>query len=79
MTKRTLDTFGGVGSILGGLMCVWFAQQHHQHEGIWKVWIGFCVFLVLNGIAMILYAHRPKRDEQVHHPETDRTLIRSHH
>ena len=55
MHKRTLDAWGGVGSILCGIVCLWFAQQHNENEGIWKVWIGFCVLLMLNGIAMIIH------------------------
>ena len=60
MTKKTLDTWGGIGSICGSLICVWFAMGHHMHESIWKVWVGFSVLLVLNGIAMILHARRDK-------------------
>ncbi len=60
MTKKTLDTWGGVGSILCGLVCVWFAMAHNEQESIWKVWVGFSVLLVLNGIAMILHARRAK-------------------
>jgi len=60
MTKKTLDTWGGVGSILAGIVCVYFAQEHHRSEPIWKVFMGLCVLLVLNGIAMILYAWRSK-------------------
>ncbi len=60
MTKRTLDTFGGIGSIGMALVCVWFAMEHRIHESIWKVWVGFSVLLVLNGIAMILHARRVK-------------------
>jgi uncharacterized protein YjeT (DUF2065 family) len=60
MTKRTLDKFGGIGSMLCGLVCVYFAQQHDSSEPIWKIYMGFCVLLVLNGIAMVLYSMRPK-------------------
>ena len=61
MTKRTLDTWGGVGSIFASLVCIYFASEHNQHESIWKVWVGFCVLLMLNGMAMILTAQRAKR------------------
>jgi len=61
MTKKTLDTWGGVGSILLGLMCIYLADQHSRHESIWKVWVGMCVLLILNGIAMILHAQRAKQ------------------
>ncbi len=61
ITKRTLDTFGGVGSIFAGFVCVWFSTLHNQHESIWKVWVGFAVLLTLNGIAMIIHAQRAQR------------------
>lgn len=63
MTKRQLDMWGGVGSILAGVVCVYFAQQHGSDESIWKVFMGLCVLLVLNGIAMILWANRPHKTE----------------
>ena len=59
MTKKTLDMWGGVGSILAGVVCVYFAQQHDPDEMIWKVFMGFCVLLVLNGVAMIVWANWP--------------------
>ena len=58
MTKKTLDTLGGIGSIAAGFVCVWFAAQHSYHESIWKVWIAFCLLLVVNGILMIVHAKR---------------------
>jgi hypothetical protein len=60
MTKKQLDTFGGIGSIGMSLVCAWFAMAHRVHESIWKVWVGFGVLLFFNGIAMILYAQRDK-------------------
>ena len=61
MTKKALDTWGGVGSLLAGVACVYFAQQHNAGETMWKVFMGFCVLLVLNGTAMILWANRSKK------------------
>ena len=61
MTKRQLDMWGGVGSVIAGIVCVYFAQQHGSDESIYKVFMGMCVLLVLNGIAMILWANRPRR------------------
>jgi hypothetical protein len=58
MTKNSLDRTGGVGSILAGFMCLWFASQHHHWESIWKVWIVMCVLLVANGILMLVHASR---------------------
>ncbi len=66
MTKKTLDTYGGIGSIVAALVCVWFAMGHDVHESMWKVWVAFSVLLVLNGIAMILHAHRGKSSRIVH-------------
>ncbi len=59
IAKKTVDTLGGVGSLLASLMCLgigfWDQGLHHS---IWKVWV--CVFLVLlvNGIAMLKVAGR---------------------
>jgi hypothetical protein len=58
MTKQTLDRTGGFGSILAGAMCVWFANQHHHWESIWKVWIGMAILLAANGILMLVHAGR---------------------
>jgi len=63
MEKRTLDKWGGVGSISAGVCCVWLAMQHHPDENMYKVWLITCVVLVLNGIAMLIYANRPKGRE----------------
>ena len=58
MTKRTLDTFGGIGSILCSLVCIWFAMGHHDGESMRTVWFGFACLLGLNGIVMIVWAQR---------------------
>jgi hypothetical protein len=68
MTKRTLDTWGGIGSVLAGAVCVYFALQHGPDETIWKLFVGLCVLLAINGIAMILWASRPQKPN-----DTDRT------
>jgi hypothetical protein len=73
MTKRSLDRVGGVGSILAGGMCVWFADQHHRWESIWNVWVGMAVFLVLNGILMLVHASRKGGL-----PEVARELLQHH-
>jgi hypothetical protein len=58
MSKKTLDTWGGVGCIAAGFVCIYFASLHSYHESIWKVWIVFSVLLVGNGIAMFVHAKR---------------------
>jgi hypothetical protein len=58
MTKQTLDRVGGTGSILAGIMCIWFAIQHHSWESMRDVWVGMCVLLVVNGILMLVHASR---------------------
>jgi hypothetical protein len=60
MDKKTLDKWGGVGSMLGGVFCVWLAMQHNQHEQMWTVWLITSAVLVLNGIAMLVYSQRSK-------------------
>ncbi len=60
MTKKTLDTWGGVGSMLVSIVCLYFAEQHRVHESIWTVWVVMFVLLMLNGVAMVLWARRNK-------------------
>jgi hypothetical protein len=60
MDKRTLDKWGGVGSMSAGVCCIWLAMQHNSHEQMYTVWLITCAVLVLNGIAMLLYSQRPK-------------------
>ena len=62
MTKKTLDMLGGVGSLLGSLLSIYFAQSHDTHESMWTVWLVFSVLLALNGVAMLIYANRGHRD-----------------
>ena len=62
MNKKTLDVSGGVGSLLGSLVCIYFAQSHNVHESMWTVWIVFSVLLALNGVAMLIYANRANGD-----------------
>jgi sugar phosphate permease len=58
MTKQSLDRVGGIGSILTGGMCVWFANQHHRWESMFTVWVVMAVLLALNGILMLVHASR---------------------
>lgn len=62
MNKKVLDISGGVGSLLGSLLCVYFAQTHDVHDLMWTVWIVFCVLLALNGAAMLIHVARPNRN-----------------
>lgn len=32
MDKKKLDTFGGLGSILAGLFCIWLAVSHDPRD-----------------------------------------------
>lgn len=61
MNKKTLDISGGVGSLLGSLLCVYFARSHDVYDSMWTVWVAFSVLLALNGIAMLIYANRGSR------------------
>ena len=62
MNKKVLDVLGGVGSLLGAVLCIYFALSHDIHDAMWKVWIVFCVLLALNGAAMLIHANRATRD-----------------
>lgn len=56
-TKKTIDTLGGIGSLLASVMCLgigyWDREMHHS---IWKVWVFVFVVLLLNGFAMLKVA-----------------------
>ena len=57
VTKKTVDTLGGIGSVLASLMCLgigfWDRGMHHS---MWKVWMFVFVMLLLNGFAMLRVA-----------------------
>lgn len=59
VTKKTIDTLGGIGSVLASLMCLgigfWDRGLHHS---IWKVWVVVFLLLLLNGFAMLKVAGR---------------------
>jgi uncharacterized protein YjeT (DUF2065 family) len=60
-----LDRFGGMVSLLAGLVCALFAYTDWQtRQSIWKVWVGMCVLLILNGLAMFLHANRTSTTRQ---------------
>ena len=57
VTKRTIDTFGGIGSVLASFMCLGIDFWDRQmHSSIWKVWMIVFVLLLLNGVAMLKVA-----------------------
>ena len=59
ITKKTVDTFGGIGSVLASLMCLGIGFWDRQmHASIWKVWVFVFVVLLLNGFAMLKVAGR---------------------
>lgn len=63
VTKRTIDTVGGIGSILTGLACLYLAVQDRElHLSMWRVWVIVCVVLVVNGVLMLMAASRAKRE-----------------
>ncbi len=62
VTKKTVDTLGGIGSLLASLVCLgigfWDRGLHHS---IWKVWVCVFAVLLLNGVAMLKVAGRLPR------------------
>ncbi len=57
ITKKTIDTLGGIGSVLASLMCLGIGFWDRQmHSSIWKVWVFVFVVLLLNGFAMLKVA-----------------------
>lgn len=68
MTKKRLETLGGIGSMLTGLMCVGIGVMDYESGNAWKIWAIMMVVLVINGIAMILHARKRPNDEVIQLP-----------
>jgi hypothetical protein len=58
MRKKTIDTLGGVGSILAGGSCLVLAMRHNSYDDMFKVWIGMFLLLLANGFLMLIQANR---------------------
>jgi hypothetical protein len=65
ITKKRLETLGGIGSILTGLMCVGIGVMDYETGNAWKIWVIMTVVLVVNGIAMIHHAAKRPDDEVI--------------
>ena len=65
LTKKKLETLGGIGSILTGLMCVGIGVMDYETGNAWKIWAIMMVVLVVNGIAMIRHASKRPADEVI--------------
>jgi len=63
LSKKKLETLGGIGSILAGIMCAGIGWMDYTSGQAWKIWAIMLVVLVVNGIAMI--RHAAKRVEEV--------------
>jgi len=50
---KKLETLGGIGSILTGLMCVGIGLMDYSNGQSWKIWAIMTVVLAVNGIAML--------------------------
>jgi hypothetical protein len=68
LTKKRLETLGGIGSILTGLMCVGIGVMDYETGNAWKIWVIMTVVLVVNGIAMIRHAAKRPEDEIIRVP-----------
>ncbi len=71
LTKKTLETMGGIGSMLTGVMCVGIGVMDYQTGNAWKIWVIMTVVLVVNGIAMVMHAAKRPNGEVIelpHHP-----------
>jgi hypothetical protein len=66
ISKKVIETLGGLGSILVGFVCVGIGLMDYQAgQGIWKVWLVMTLVLVGNGLAMLRHAaKRPTSDTQ---------------
>ena len=68
LTKKKLETLGGIGSILTGVMCVGIGVMDYESDQAWKIWAIMMVVLVANGVAMILHAMKRPNDEVIEVP-----------
>ena len=65
LTKKRLETLGGIGSILTGAMCVGIGVMDYETGNAWKIWAIMMMVLVINGIAMIRHAAKRSDDETI--------------
>jgi len=59
---KKLETLGGIGSILTGVMCVGIGLMDYANGQSWKIWAIMTVVLAVNGIAMLRSAARRLED-----------------
>jgi hypothetical protein len=62
MSKKKLETVGGIGSILTGFMCSGICWMDYTSGHAWKIWVIMTVVLIGNGIAMIVHATKRVED-----------------
>ncbi len=55
---KKVETFGGIGSILAGAMCVGIGLMDYFNGQSWKIWAVMTVVLAINGIAMLVTASK---------------------
>jgi hypothetical protein len=55
---KKVETLGGIGSILTGLMCIGIGLMDYFNGQSWKIWVIMTVVLVVNGVAMLISASR---------------------
>ncbi len=65
MTKKRLETLGGIGSMLTGLMCVGIGVMDYESGNAWKIWAIMMVVLVINGVAMVMHAAKRPDNEVI--------------
>ncbi len=72
LSKKKLETLGGIGSMLTGVMCVGIGYMDYETGNSWKIWAIMMVVLVVNGIAMVVHAAKRPADEVIElsaHPQ----------
>ncbi len=69
LTKKRLETLGGVGSMLTGVMCVGIGVMDYESGNAWKIWAIMMVVLVINGVAMIRHAAKRPEDDVIGLPQ----------
>lgn len=56
--RNRIDFVGGIGSILTAGMCVGIGWIDFGEGRSWRIWAVMTLVLLVNGVAMLVYANR---------------------
>lgn len=72
LTKKKLETLGGIGSMLTGAMCIAIGVMDYESGNAWKIWAIMMMVLAINGVAMVRHAAKRPEDEVIAIPPIHR-------